>query len=126
MIEYNVFNILRGETPEDVEREKAIKDLQEEMSQFKGDDLKQVQEEILVDMLIKIEDDINAFIFTCKSAKMWMETPEQFREVAKRIEKDIAFSDQYKEDTPEVREHLKAYLTHVLELIIASFNSHNV
>lgn len=55
-----------------------------------------------------------------------METPEQFREVAKRIEKDIAFSDQYKEDTPEVREHLKAYLTHVLELIIASFNSHNV
>lgn len=69
-IEYNVFNILRGETPEDVEREKAIKDLQKEMGQFKGDDLKQVQEEILVDMLIKIEDDINAFIFTCKSAKM--------------------------------------------------------
>ena len=109
-LEFNVFNILRGETPEDVEREKAIKDLQKEMAQFKGDDLKQVQEEILVDMLIKIEDDINTFIFTCKSAKMGMDTPEQFKEVAKRIEKDIAFSDQFKNDTPEVREHLKVYL----------------
>lgn len=126
MIEYNVFNILRGETPEELEEAEMVENLKKAMSELPPEELLRVQEELLVEHLAKIEDVVNAFILTAKKAEMGLDTIEDFKAVAKRVEKEVAFSEQYKKDTPEVREHLKVYLNHVLELIIVSFKSHNL
>ena len=123
-LEFNVFNILRGDTPEEVEQEQIAKNLKDTMAKLPPEELLKVQEEVFMENLARVEDVINAFVLTAKKADMGLNSVEDFKAVAKRVEKIVAFSDQYKKDSPEVKEHLKVYLVHVLELVIASFNSH--
>lgn len=126
MIEYNVFNILRGETPEDVEAEQAYNDFKSSMEKLPPAEQQKVKEEILIQQLMRIEDVVNTYIITCKHIDMGLNNVEDFIQLAKATEKTIAFSDDYKDMPTEIREHLKAYLNAVVELIKASFKSHNL
>ena len=126
MIEYNVFNILRGETPEDVEAEQAYNDFKSSMEKLPPAEQQKVKEEILIQQLMRIEDVVNTYIITCKHIDMGLNNVEDFIQLAKATEKTIAFSDDYKDMHTEIREHLKAYLNAVVELIKASFKSHNL
>lgn len=123
-VEFNVFNFLRGDTPEDVEAEQALNDLQSSMADLSPEQLEEVQEVILIEELEKIEDMVNTFILTAIHAKMGLNTIDDFKAVAKRVEKKIAFSPEYKSKDKAIKEHLQTYLKNGMELIIASFNSH--
>lgn len=123
-LEFNVFNYLRGETPEQIEAEQAVKDLQDSMAKLPPEELLRVQEELLIEQLVRIEDIINGFIQTAKVANMGLNTLDDFKAVAKRVEKSIAFSPEYKSKDKAIKEHLQTYLKNGMDLIIASFNSH--
>ena len=122
---FNLFDRLRSdEENAKIEAEQAAKDLQEAMAKLPPEELLRVQEEVFMENLARVEDVVNGFVLTARQAQMGLNTVDDFRAVAKRIEKTIAFSDYYKEMPKEVRDHMKTYLVHVLELVIASFNSH--
>lgn len=121
----NLFDRLRSdEENAKIEAEQAVKDLQEAMAKIPPEELLNVQEQIFMEELEKIEDIINGFILTAKQAKMGLDTLDDFKAVAKRVEKAIAFSPEYKSKDKAIKEHLQTYLKNGMELIIASFNSH--
>ena len=122
---FNLFDRLRSdEENAKIEEEQAAKDLQEAMAKLPPEELLRVQEELLMEQLVRIEDIVNGFILTAKQAKMGLDTLDDFKAVAKRVEKAIAFSPEYKSKDKAIKEHLQTYLKNGMELIIASFNSH--
>lgn len=122
---FNLFDRLRSdEENAKIEAEQAAKDLQEAMAKIPPEELLRVQEELLMEQLVRIEDIVNGFILTAKQAKMGLDTLDDFKAVGKRVEKLIAFSPEYKSKDKVIKEHLQTYLKNGMELIIASFNSH--